>query len=207
MADANRALTVMTKSMREIDVSSGKISGIIRVIDEIEFQTNILVLNAAVEAARAGESGLGFGVVVDEVRNLAQRSGQAAKDTAGLIVESVLKSGEASAKRGEVVASINAITNGATEVQALVEESATREQAMGIEQISKAVAQMDEVTKENAAGAEQSAESSEELNAQSHALMAVVNQLRALVGAGANETLTLARGIRAPMRTARSHHA
>ena len=190
MADANRALTVMTQSMREIDISSGRIAGIIKVIDEIAFQTNILALNTAVEAARAGEAGLGFAVVADEVRNLAQRSAQAAKDTAGLIEESVLRSGEGSGKLGEVVASINAITEGAANVRDLVDEveSATKEQARGIEQISLAVAQMDEVTQRNAAGAEENAASSEQLNAQSNALMALVNQLRALVGAGSSES-------------------
>ena len=185
IADANRALAVMVTSMCEINVSGGKISGIIKVIDEIAFQTNILALNAAVEAARAGEAGLGFAVVADEVRSLAQRSAQAAKDTAGLIEESVLKSGEGNSKLDEVATSINGITEGATKVQALVDEieSATIEQTLGMERISKAVAQMDEVTQRNAAGAEESAASSEELNAQSHGLMAVVNQLRALVGA------------------------
>ena len=101
VADANRTLADMTTSMQGIGASSGKISKIIKVIDEIAFQTNILALNAAVEAARAGEAGMGFAVVADEVRNLAQRSTQAAKDTAALIEDSILKSGEGSQKLGE----------------------------------------------------------------------------------------------------------
>src|SRR5260370_5335611 len=112
VVEANRTLNDMTMSMQEIGASSGKISKIIKVIDEIAFQTNILALNAAVEAARAGEAGMGFAVVADEVRNLAQRSAQAAKDTAALIEDSILKSGEGSKKLGEVASSIQAITEG-----------------------------------------------------------------------------------------------
>jgi len=184
VAEANRTLADMTTSMQEIGASSGKISKIIRVIDEIAFQTNILALNAAVEAARAGEAGMGFAVVADEVRNLAQRSAQAAKDTAALIEDSILKSGEGSKKLGEVASSIQAITEGAGKVKTLIDEveASSTEQARGIEQISKAVSQMDQVTQKTAANAEESASASEELNAQSQALMAVVDQLQVLVG-------------------------
>ncbi|MGD1069570.1 MAG: methyl-accepting chemotaxis protein [Bryobacteraceae bacterium] len=185
VVEANRTLGDMMTSMQEIGASSGKISKIIRVIDEIAFQTNILALNAAVEAARAGEAGMGFAVVADEVRNLAQRSAQAAKDTAALIEESILKSADGSTKLGEVAASIQAITEGAGKVKILVDEveASSKEQAQGIQQISKAVSQMDEVTQRTAASAEESASASEELNAQSQALVAVVEQLQTMVGA------------------------
>lgn len=185
VTDANRTLAGMVKSMQEIGESSGKIARIIKVIDEIAFQTNILALNAAVEAARAGEAGMGFAVVAEEVRNLAQRSAQAAKDTASLIEESIQKSGEGSRRLSEVAGSIQAITEGAAQVKTLVDEvdASSREQAKGIGQISQAIAQMDSVTQQTAANAEESASASEELNAQSQALMAVVTQLRNLVGA------------------------
>jgi methyl-accepting chemotaxis protein/methyl-accepting chemotaxis protein-1 (serine sensor receptor) len=189
VADANRTLSDMTASMQEIGASSGKISKIIKVIDEIAFQTNILALNAAVEAARAGEAGMGFAVVADEVRNLAQRSAEAAKDTASLIEESIRKSTEGSNRLGEVAVSIQGITEGAGKVKVLVDEveASSKEQAQGIEQISKAVAQMDEVTQRSAASAEESASASEQLNAESQALMTVVERLQALVGAGSGQ--------------------
>jgi methyl-accepting chemotaxis protein len=184
VVEANRTLGEMMSSMREIGASSDKISKIIKVIDEIAFQTNILALNAAVEAARAGEAGMGFAVVADEVRNLAQRSAQAAKDTAKLIEDSIQKSSEGSNKLGEVAASIQAITEGAGKVKTLVDEvdASSREQAQGIDQISKAIAQMDQVTQRTAANAEESASASEELNAQSQTLLSVVDRLQAMVG-------------------------
>jgi methyl-accepting chemotaxis protein len=185
VAEANRSLGEMMTSMRDIGTSSGKISKIIKVIDEIAFQTNILALNAAVEAARAGEAGMGFAVVADEVRNLAQRSAQAAKDTASLIEDSIAKSGEGSKRLSEVVASIQAITEGAGKVKKLVDEAdaSSREQALGIEQISKSIAQMDQLTQRTASNAEESAAASEALNDQSQTLLGVVERLQSIVGA------------------------
>ncbi len=182
--DGNRTLEEMVVSMSEINSSSDKISKIIKVIDEIAFQTNILALNAAVEAARAGEAGMGFAVVADEVRNLAQRSAQAAKDTAAMIEESIAKSNEGGAKLEKVTAVIRAITDSSTKVKTLVDEVnlGSQEQARGIEQISKAVAQMDQVTQTTAASAEESASASEELSAQAEALKGIVVGLQALVG-------------------------
>ena len=186
VADANHSLAGMVISMSEIGASSEKISKIIHVIDEIAFQTNILALNAAVESARAGEAGSGFAVVADEVRNLAQRSTQAARDTAALIEESITRSREGSAKLTGVTASIEAITEVTKKVRVLVDEveASSKEQAQGIEQIAKAVSQMEQVSQKTAASAEESASASEELNAQSETLMDVVGHLESMVTAG-----------------------
>ena len=192
ITEGNRTVEQMVTSMREITSSSDKISKIIKVIDEIAFQTNILALNAAVEAARAGEAGMGFAVVADEVRNLAQRSAQAAKDTAALIEESISKSNEGSTKLQQVTKVIQAITESATKVKTLVDEVnlGSQEQARGIEQISKAIAQMDQVTQSTAANAEESASASEEMSAQAEALGHIVVQLRSLVGGDGTGTET-----------------
>jgi methyl-accepting chemotaxis protein/methyl-accepting chemotaxis protein-1 (serine sensor receptor) len=189
---ANRNLEEMVQSMKEINGSSAKISKIIQVIDEIAFQTNILALNAAVEAARAGEAGMGFAVVADEVRNLAQRSAQAAKDTALLIEESIGKSNEGSTRLNAVADSIRQITGSSTQVKTLVDEvnAGSQEQSRGIEQITSAVGQMDQVTQRSAANAEQSAAAGEELAAQSRHLQEVAKRLQTLVGGAGEETRT-----------------
>jgi len=183
-SDANRKLDQMVGAMGEINTQSDKISKIIKVIDEIAFQTNILALNAAVEAARAGEAGMGFAVVADEVRNLAQRCAQAAKDTAGLIEESIAKSNDGKIKVDQVAVVIRAITEESAAVKTLVEEVSlgSQEQARGIEQIAKAITQMEQVTQKNAANAEESASAAEELNAQSETLRDIVGRLTAMVG-------------------------
>ena len=183
--DANKRLDQMLVSMKDINTSSEKISKIIKVIDEIAFQTNILALNAAVEAARAGEAGMGFAVVADEVRNLAQRCAQAAKDTAGLIEESIAKSSEGSTKLDEVTASIRSITESSSKVKTLVDEInlGSQEQSRGIEQVAKAISQMEQVTQKNAANAEESASAGEELSAQSDTLRGIVERLTGMVGA------------------------
>jgi methyl-accepting chemotaxis protein/methyl-accepting chemotaxis protein-1 (serine sensor receptor) len=182
-SEANRMLEQMVTAMGEINTSSEKIGKIIKVIDEIAFQTNILALNAAVEAARAGESGMGFAVVANEVRNLAQRSAQAAKDTAALIEESITKSHEGRAKTDQVAGAIHSISELALQIKTLVDEVnlGSQEQTRGIEQIGKAISQMEQVTQKNAANAEESASASEELTAQSQALYAVVRDLEAMV--------------------------
>ena len=181
--DGNQTLEQMIQSMDQINSSSSRISKIIKVIDEIAFQTNILALNAAVEAARAGEAGMGFAVVADEVRNLAQRSAQAAKDTAALIEESIATSKDGSGKLNQVADVIRQITESAAKVKSLVDEVSlgSQEQSRGIDQISKAIAQMSQVTQSAAASAEESASASEELSAQSSAMREVVAELRALV--------------------------
>ena len=181
---ANQSLDESVVAMGEINTQSDKIARIIKVIDEIAFQTNILALNAAVEAARAGEAGMGFAVVADEVRNLAQRSAQAAKDTAALIEESIAKSDDGKLKVDQVATAIRAITEEAGKVKTLVDEVnlGSQEQARGIEQIGKAIAQMEQVTQKTAANAEESASAAEELNAQSMTLKNVVERLTAMVG-------------------------
>jgi len=203
VGDANRNLEDMVRSMKEINQSSEKIAKIIKVIDEIAFQTNILALNAAVEAARAGEAGMGFAVVADEVRNLAQRSAQAAKDTAELIEESIAKSKDGGRKLDLVALSIQSITGSAAEVKTLVDriEAGGQEQSRGMEQIGAAVSQMEQVTQRNAANAQEGAAASEELSSQAQSLKAIAGRLRALVD-GASGGPPPAKG--SPARPARA---
>ncbi len=181
---ANVHLEQLIGSMQEINASSDQIAKIIKVIDEIAFQTNILALNAAVEAARAGEAGMGFAVVADEVRNLAQRSAQAAQDTATLIEDSIAKSHAGKTKLDLVAKGIHDITTKVAEINNLVDavKSGSTEQARGIEQIAKAVSQMEQVTQSAAAHAEQSASAGEELSAQALATNDIVAKLVSLVG-------------------------
>jgi methyl-accepting chemotaxis protein/methyl-accepting chemotaxis protein-1 (serine sensor receptor) len=182
--EANRTLEQMEGSMQEINASSEKIAKIIKVIDGIAFQTNILALNAAVEAARAGEAGMGFAVVADEVRNLAQRSAQAAKDTANMIEESIARSSEGKTKVELVSRAIHSITDKATAVKALIDSLhiSSGEQARGVDQISSSITQLEQVTQNTAASAEETASAGEELNSQAAALNVIVGNLEALVG-------------------------
>jgi methyl-accepting chemotaxis protein len=184
VGEANRKLQEMLESMHAINSSSGKISRIIKVIDEIAFQTNILALNAAVEAARAGEAGQGFAVVADEVRSLAQRCAQAAGDTSGLIQESIARSREGEQRLNEVVGAIARITEKATGARTLVDEvdAGSEQQAAGIRQMATALAHVQQVTQQTAAGAQQGAAASEQLSAQCEALRATVVRLEALLG-------------------------
>jgi methyl-accepting chemotaxis protein/methyl-accepting chemotaxis protein-1 (serine sensor receptor) len=183
VSTSNERLHEMIQSMRDINGSGEKISKIIKVIDEIAFQTNILALNAAVESARAGEAGQGFAVVADEVRNLAQRSAQAAKDTAELIEESIGKTNEGSKKLAEVERSIVQLTEFTEKAKSLVNQvsSASQEQTRGLQQITNAISQMEQVTQTTAAGAEQSAAAGEQLNAQSETLKWISRDLLKMV--------------------------
>ena len=182
--EANEALAQMVQSMNEISTSSSKISKIIKVIDEIAFQTNILALNAAVEAARAGEAGMGFAVVADEVRNLAQRSAQAAKDTTQLIEESIQSASSGKQKLDQVAQASQSVNELVKSVAALVKEVrlGSEEQERGIDQIAKAVSQMERVTQQVAANAEEGAAAGEELKRHANNLGGTVESLRNLVG-------------------------
>jgi methyl-accepting chemotaxis protein/methyl-accepting chemotaxis protein-1 (serine sensor receptor) len=182
--EASRSLDQMVVAMSEITDQSGRISKIIKVIDEIAFQTNILALNAAIEAARAGEAGQGFAVVADEVRSLARRCAQAAKDTAGLIEESIEKSSDGKTRVDQVAAVIGEIIGQSGQVEALVAEvnAGSVEQARNIEQVSSAMSQMSQVTQNNAASAQESAASAAELDGQSARLLSLVDQLSAMLG-------------------------
>jgi methyl-accepting chemotaxis protein len=189
-AETNLSLDGTVAAMQELNGSSEKISKIIKVIDEIAFQTNILALNAAVEAARAGEAGMGFAVVADEVRNLAQRSAQAAKDTASLIEESIAKSRDGKTKVDHVAVAIREIAQDSAKIKVLVDgvNVASQEQSRGIEQVAKAVTQMEQVTQRTAASAEEGAAASTELTAQADALRGIVERLTAMVGGSVAST-------------------
>ena len=180
---SNELLEQMVRAMEDISGSSEKIARIIKVIDEIAFQTNILALNAAVEAARAGEAGMGFAVVADEVRNLAQRCAQAAKDTAVLIEDSISKAREGKTRVDQTASAIHVVSEQAVQIKTLIDEVSlgSQEQARGIEQISKALAQMDQSTQTTAANAEESSASAQKMHTQSEGLLEVVNQLSSLL--------------------------
>lgn len=181
--ESNMALDEMGASMKDIQASSRKIEKIIKVIEEIAFQTNILALNAAVEAARAGEAGAGFAVVADEVRSLAQRSAQAAKDTAPLIEESLVTSNEGSVKLERIGDSIRAIIVSSSSAKALVDQVnlGSQEQAIGIAEVSKSVQHMQELTQSSAASSEECAAASQELSAQAEILKGIAQQLQEVV--------------------------
>jgi methyl-accepting chemotaxis protein/methyl-accepting chemotaxis protein-1 (serine sensor receptor) len=182
--EVNQTLDRMVAQMKEIDASSNKIARIIKVIDEIAFQTNILALNAAVEAARAGEAGLGFAVVADEVRNLAQRCAQAARDTASLIEESIETSRDGNARLDQMAGAVRAMTENSIQVKSLVDEvnHGSQEQALGMDQISRAILQMEQVTQKTAASAQQSASAGTELNGHADGLRTLVHEMREMVG-------------------------
>jgi methyl-accepting chemotaxis protein len=163
---ANESMDQLTNSMQEISKASEDTQKIVKTIDEIAFQTNLLALNAAVEAARAGEAGAGFAVVADEVRNLAMRAAEAARNTSNIIEQTVKKVQEGSGQVTSTTEAFGQVDENSRKLGELIGEisSASNEQAMGIDQINRAVSDMDEVVQQNASRAQESVNSSKELN-------------------------------------------
>ncbi len=180
----SRSMGEMSRAMADIKAASDEIAKIIKGIDEIAFQTNVLALNAAVEAARAGDAGAGFAVVAEEVRRLAQRSAQSARETADKIGDAIEKSDEGGRICGVVAGTLEEIVGKASRMDTLVAEvaSASHEQTQGVLQLNTAIAQLDKVTQANASGAEETAAAAEELSAQAYAMQETVVELRQLVG-------------------------
>lgn len=180
----NEKIQQLSKAMDKITESSERIAKIIKTIDEIAFQTNLLALNAAVEAARAGEHGLGFAVVADEVKNLAQRSADAAKETANIIEEAIeeIKGGNQIAKATNE--SFVEILDKAKKTSDLIGEISIsiKEQTEGMNQISSAMGQVDQITQQNAANSEETVAAAEQLNAQAQSMMTSVHEVSKQVG-------------------------
>jgi methyl-accepting chemotaxis protein/methyl-accepting chemotaxis protein-1 (serine sensor receptor) len=184
-AEVKVAMKATTESIGEINSASTQISKIIKVIDEIAFQTNILALNAAVEAARAGEAGMGFAVVADEVRNLAHRSADAARETSGIIEKSIVNARHGSERIAAVADCLErrAKLHGVVREQSERTRVACREQAKGIEEVTSAAHQISAATQVASANAEQGERASEQLTSEAERLTSAIRQLDDLIGA------------------------
>ncbi len=180
VVEGNRQMQEMVQAMEEINSKTNEISSILKIIGDIAFQTNILALNAAVEAARAGEAGKGFAVVADEVRNLAQRTADATRNTAGLVEGSIGSARRGSGLVAQTAESLAAIVSQVEEVAGHLEgiSNASVQQSEAMQQIALGIDQISSVVQTNAATAEESAAASEELSSQSNLLESLVNQFR-----------------------------
>lgn len=182
-AHSMKALIELTQEMSQIEADSGQMGQIIKIIDEIAFQTNLLALNAAVEAARAGEAGAGFAVVAEEVRNLALRSTEAAKNTQQLLESTVERVAQAARSIKNINNGFEGIIESATamgEKTALITRS-SREQTRGIEQVGLATSKIDKITQDVAARSQESAATSEDLSARAAEMKIFVDDLLIII--------------------------
>jgi methyl-accepting chemotaxis protein len=181
---ANESMDQLTNSMQEISKASEDTQKIVKTIDEIAFQTNLLALNAAVEAARAGEAGAGFAVVADEVRNLAMRAAEAARNTSNIIEQTVKKVQEGSGQVTSTTEAFHQVDANSQKLGELIGEisGASNEQAQGIDQINRAVSEMDEVVQKNASRAQEAVNSSRELNSYAQKMRECITELMIVFG-------------------------
>ena len=184
-----KSLSIANDRMGETSEAGDRATKIIKTIDEIAFQTNLLALNAAVEAARAGEAGAGFAVVASEVRNLAMRSAGAARETTGIIDEVTSKIAESSGLVTKSLEIFRTMGESGKRTMTLIQEinDASNEQSRGIDQINKAVTEMEKVTQQTAANAEESASASEEMNAQAEQMKEIAGEVMLIVGSGGSK--------------------
>jgi methyl-accepting chemotaxis protein len=186
-----KSMDQLSQAIERIKSSSDDTAKIVKTIDEIAFQTNLLALNAAVEAARAGDAGKGFAVVAEEVRNLAMRSAEAAKNTAALIEESVRNSEQGVTIQTEVLRNLEAIEQDVDRVTEVVSEiaAASEQQSLGVQQVNQAVEQMNGLTQQNAANSEESASAAQELASQADGMLSMVADFRLSQSASATQGL------------------